>query len=613
MCGLAGIVDLGPEKFSTTERLEAMAQTLAHRGPDGSGVQNTPEIGFAHRRLSIIDLSSLGAQPMSYAGRYTIVFNGEIYNYIELRQELQNLGYSFQTQSDTEVLLAALACFGVGALPKLDGMFTFAFWDAKTKKLLCARDRFGEKPFFYAMHHGSFVFASEIKALRACGVPLSVDDEMLFLFLQHEVVQSLQRPSASFYRGVQTLRPAHWMEIDVHNGRVGQQVQYWDLPREPTTLGRQDRQDQFLELLTRSVSRRLRSDVSVGTSLSGGLDSSAIVALMTRIQPQSRTSGFSARFDDPALDEGGQMSLIRDVTGVDWKQVWPAAQGLADELDCLFAHHEEPVLGTSVYAQWCVMRLAAESGTKVLIDGQGADEFLAGYHHFFRPYLSGLLRSSPKNYLRNRSLVAATAPQVASEASSLQFALRTFFPDVFVLGGGLRRRIGSPQKLAWINSKWAHDLAHQRPPFRSHVDLDAALRFFTAEYGLRTLLRYADRSSMAFGVEVRLPFLDHRLVEFVFSCPEEDKILDGATKQVLRMSMDGIVPDAIRLRKDKLGFQPPEDRWLANPSIQERAAESFQSLKARGIVTAEAQVSNPQVAWKMLMAESTFRFASGQI
>ncbi|MEO8358609.1 MAG: asparagine synthase (glutamine-hydrolyzing) [Vicinamibacteria bacterium] len=612
MCGLAGVLSLNGRPV-LPGRLEAMTRSLAHRGPDGEGIADFGAGGFGHRRLSIIDLSVLGAQPMTYRDRYTIVYNGEIYNYVELKKELEGLGYSFQSESDTEVLLAAIACWDVDALSRLDGMFAFACWDAEKKRLLCARDRFGEKPFFFSVHDECFVFGSEIKALKAGGVPLAVNDEMLFGLLQHDVVQSLDRPESSFYRGVFSLKPAHWMEIRAAKSGVGEQIRYWEIPDQTTKLRKGERKERLLELLKRSVRRRMRADVPVGTSVSGGLDSSTIAALMASVEPGSTRLGFSARFDDPALDEGRHMETIQKATNLTWKQVWPNGDGLSDEIERLFYHQEEPFLGASPYAQWCVMRLARENGTKVLLDGQGADEFLAGYTHFFRPFLSNKLRTEPAAFLNSRSGLRALPGSAGQEALSLRFALQAFFPGAFSALGSVRRNLGPSQAFPWLGRDWSRQFSRRRPPFRAHKNLDAALRFFTAEYGLRTLLRYSDRSSMAFGVEVRLPFLDHQLVEFAFSCPDEDKLSQGSTKHLLRLATEGIVPDSIRLRTDKMGFQPPEEAWMKHKSMQKKVAAAFEDLRARGIVSKTTSAPAATTSWRVLMAHFAFRFAEGAI
>jgi asparagine synthase (glutamine-hydrolysing) len=390
MCGIAGIISSGTG--SERNVIESMTNSIAHRGPDGDGhwVSSDGRAALGHRRLAIIDLSDGGRQPMFYAeGRYTITFNGEIYNYLELREALEKEGVRFESASDTEVLLALFHKKKEKCLADLDGMFAFAIWDDVEKKLFCARDRFGEKPFYFAFHNDSFYFASEMKALWKAGVPRNVDERMLFNFLRDGYVYNPHDLSETFFRGITKLKAAHFFYISPEDKAVRQE-RYWDL--DPEAIDDSITQEQacarFRELFDTSVERRLRADVPVGSSLSGGLDSTLIVCTIDKLRSGSgkRQATFSARFPGFAKDEGRYMELVIGRTNVEPHFVTPDDEGLAEELETLFHHQEEPFGSASIYAQYCVMRLAKQNNVTVLMDGQGADELLAGYHGYFQDF-----------------------------------------------------------------------------------------------------------------------------------------------------------------------------------------------------------------------------------
>jgi len=607
MCGISGVLLLDGSRVERSI-LDAQTRALAHRGPDGAGhwIDPSGTAGLGHRRLAIIDLSESASQPMGYRGRYTITYNGEIYNYLELRAELLARGCSFRTHSDTEVLLAAYAEFGEGALEKLDGMYAFAIWDEQEQQLFCARDRFGEKPFYYAYRPGRhFVFASEIKGLLAAGVETRVSPRALYQYLAFDVVQNPHRPEDTFYEAVHSLKPAHTMTVRRDRGVLPAR-RYWQIPAPGAhpLPNVSDAADRVLQLLKESVRRRLRSDVPVGSSLSGGLDSSSIVCLMRQLreaEPPTQNS-FSARFRDARLDEGRFMDLVIGATGVQSHFVWPDAAGLAANLARILHHQEEPFGGASVYAQWEVMRLARDSGVKVLLDGQGADETLAGYLHFFQPYLKGLFARDRRRFeVERRAYESRHQRQLPID---LRFRLDAMAPRLTRALAAARRSLGAAKAPDWLAPDLVRHHGNDRPPFRNFECLDSALRFFSQDYGLRNLLRYADRNSMAFGREVRLPFLAHDLVEFIFTLPDEQKLGNGWTKLVLREAVVGIVPEEVRLRVDKLGFETPESDWLAAPSVSHLVSEATRVLKEEGILVA----APPKGAeWRVLMAGTMLR------
>jgi asparagine synthase (glutamine-hydrolysing) len=583
MCGITGIYNYDGTPVNIGV-LKSMTGKISHRGPDGEGYWINPGsvAGLGHRRLSIIDLSSAGDQPMHYINRYSVVFNGEIYNYPELKEELIKKGHRFLSQSDTEVLLAAYHEYGEDFLRLLDGMFAFAIWDEQEQTLFCARDRFGEKPFFYAHEAGKcFAFGSEIKSLIAFGIPKEIDREMLFYYLGHNMVEHPYEKKKTFYRKIFRLEPAHYLKLGP--GGKTEKIKYWDLDtvNTNTSISFAQATTAFRDLLTRSVGRR--SDVPVGSSLSGGLDSSSIVCIIQQLRESGQVQKtFSARFSDPLKDEGKYIDLVTSATGVHSFHTWVTEQTFVAELDKVFYHQEEPFSSASIFAQWEVMRLAGTNEVKVLLDGQGADETLAGYFHFFRPYFLELC-------LRNKALFRKEM-QAFNELHGKSYflsgtdRLKAIFPGPAKALAGLKRRIFTPPAIKDLHPDMLSEFRHLDIPVVFYTGLNEALKAWTTGYGLEKLLRFADRSSMAFSREVRLPFLSHELVEFVFSLPSDFKIKNGWTKRILRSSMEDMLPPEITWRKDKLGFEPPQQQWMQHPRIRDAVRDAIGTLVKNNII-----------------------------
>ncbi|MFN9112192.1 MAG: asparagine synthase (glutamine-hydrolyzing), partial [Bacteroidota bacterium] len=360
-----------------------LTNALKPRGPDGEGHWRNAEgtVAFGHRRLAVIDLSDAAAQPFIYSSRYTLVFNGEIYNYQELKASLKEKGYSFKTSSDTEVLAAAYDCWKSECLQKLDGMFTFAIWDEVNQELFLARDRFGEKPLYYSFKDGIFLFASECKALWAAGVPRSWNHLMLLGYLANGHTQNALDASITFYKNIEQIPPAHYGVFKLKEQHFSVNM-YWDLDKQMTVkMKEEEATEQFLHLFKQSITRRLRSDVAVGTSLSGGLDSSSIAAMIHEVVKDHSLSfskhSFTAIFPGYEKNEKSFAEGVSTQFGLHQHTVEPTMEGLLNDWDKLCYHQEQPFGSASVYAQFKVMELAAKEGVTVLIDGQGADETLA--------------------------------------------------------------------------------------------------------------------------------------------------------------------------------------------------------------------------------------------
>ncbi len=578
MCGIAGIISADPSLLKRP-LLQAMADTLAHRGPDGQACWTSPSghAGLAHRRLAVIDPGPAAAQPMHYKNRYTIVYNGAIYNYIELRNELLDAGYSFSNHSDTEVILAMYDRYGEKCLGYFDGMFAFSIWDEMEQKLFCARDRFGEKPLFYFFDQKTpaFYFASEIKGLYATGLSREVNHGLLLPFLALGYTGDPRNTSATFDRNIKKLPAAHYCIFSIREKRFWVK-QYWEIDagyREH--IGETEAVKKFSHLLHESVRMRLRSDVALGSSLSGGLDSASIAAAISSIGTKGYFKTFTASFPGFEKDESMHAREVADGLGFENYTVAPSANELMQDLKTLMYHQEEPFSSSSVYAQYRLFQLAGNHGVTVLLDGQGADETLGGYDRYRRWPLHTLWPEKAARLLEKRETRAVMGSKDISRD--------------------------------YLNA-WADQWGPCKPVIRSLNDM---LYFNTMRSGLEELLRYADRNSMAHGCEVRLPFLSHQLVSFVFSLPDHYKLRDGWTKWILRESTGSHLPRHITWQKRKIGFEPPQKEWMQSDEMMKTIGEVQTKLVAEGILSssvlhkrnnAHAAYERNSEAWRYLMA-----------
>lgn len=603
MCGIAGIIQADSNKY-VKQHVQNMTGALSHRGPDGEGYwQDEPgNVLLGHRRLAIIDLSDAGQQPMQYQNRYIIIHNGEIYNYLELKSILEKEGYSFVSKTDTEIIAAGYDYWKEDCVQHFDGMFSFAIWDKTRKELFAARDRFGEKPFFYHYDplNNVFLFASEMKAIWAAGIPRSPNLKMLFNFITIGYVENPERPDETFCNQILSLPPAHFLTISLNGKKWLSVKKYWEIDPEfqDTTITDSEAIEQFNLLFSSSVKKRLRSDVSIGSSLSGGLDSSAIVATIQQLQAAKNynANAFTAIFPGFEKDESNHAKQVAEKFNLQQFTTTVRAEDLLHDWEKLVYYQEAPFSSASVYVQYKIFELAKQQNVKVLLDGQGADETLAGYHKYYKWYWQELFRK--RKLYKSKELAAAKQIGI-TEKFNWKNMIASYFPSFATVIMEHRYLLHAirQEDLAKEFVKQQSEEAYYTVPER--FTLNSALYFNTCTHGLEELLRYADRNSMAHGREVRLPFLSHELVTFIFSLPAHFKIRNGWTKWLLRQAIGESLPGEITGRRDKVGYEPPQKIWMEEVPVQKAIIEAKSILVQQKILT-------PGVLTKKIKAHSAY-------
>lgn len=585
MCGIVSLLAIDGSPIDPTQLLRA-SDAIAHRGPDDEGfllggpavtprrfggpasmlagldpvAAARPEagytVGLANRRLAIIDLTSAGHGPMpGAADAVWLTYNGEVYNYRELRDELQALGHTFQGHTDTEVVLEAYLEWGDRFVERLNGMFALAVWDGRSGTLLLARDRLGIKPLYVTRIGGVVAAASEPKALLAIGAARDIDWDMAYGYLTAGYADWAGR---TFFRSIRQVEPGTVETFDRDGSR--RVCRWWSLDDVSPFAGTPDEAAaRFRELFLESVRLQLRSDVPVGSALSGGLDSSSIVGAVAAETAQGvGQHAFTAVFPGTSVDEARYASAVADRHGVQWHTVTPTADELVTDLDALVRAQDEPFPSSSSYAQYRVMRLARDRGVTVLLDGQGGDELLAGYTAFLPYAIADAVRGGRvAEALHELWLARASQPLrgvVARTAAALAPA---------GMATRARSRLRASHNGAVSSELHAAHAARLRDLEGLPSTLDDVLRRSISLTTLPVLLRSEDRNSMAHSREARVPFLDHRLVELAFALPRELKISRGTTKVVLRRALADLVPGEVLSRTDKIGFATPEADWLA--------------------------------------------------
>jgi asparagine synthase (glutamine-hydrolysing) len=613
MCGITGIISSNPQLVSD-QRIRAGTACLSHRGNDDEGIYVKQHLAFGHKRLSIIDLSRKASQPFFYHDRYVLVYNGEIYNYRELKEELLAKGFAFTTQSDTEVVAAAFAAYGKNCLQHFDGMFAFAIWDQKEEKLFAARDRMGEKPFFYYFDGEQFLFASEMKALWKMGIRKEVNLSMLYNFISIGYTGNPSDPQETFYQNIHKLPASGLLNYCFHKKELSVE-KYWQVfPEVDHNISEAEATEKFIHLLSDSVQKRTRSDVAVGTSLSGGLDSSTIVALCNELAgPSYAHKCFTAAFPGFEKDETKYARQVAEQFNLEHHLSEIKPGELVSLMERMMYFQEEPVSSSSPLAQFKVFEAAKANGVTVLLDGQGADEILAGYTKYFGWYWQELFRN--KKLQTSGELKAARSLGI-EHPFGYKHKLAALFPElVSAIWQGKKSRTAHSHPDLNREFAFSHkrDLYYSLP---SSPDLNGALYFNSFVYGLEELLRLADRNSMAHSVEVRLPFLQHKLVEFMFTLPPGFKIKNGWSKWLLRSSIENKLPAEIVWRKDKTGFEPPQKIWMQDEKLQSSIMEAKnllvdEKILAPSVLKKKIQPHDTHVAdgrdWKYWSASFLFQ------
>ena len=548
MCGICGVLNFS-ENPVAPEAIRTMMGRIKHRGPDDEGMFLDDSLGLGHVRLSILDLSAAGRQPMfSRDGRYAIVYNGEVYNYLELRNELRS-DFNFETNTDTEVILAAFQKWGIECLHKFNGMWAFAIYDTWQKELLLARDRYGIKPLYYYLDKSTLIFASEINALLPL-LPVTpvVDEKIMYEYL---VYSRTDQSCDTFLHGIKRLQ--HGFTACANKDGFSTRPWYTlaDKIGEPWK-----NPEEFRSTFSSSVGIRLRSDVPVGVCLSGGLDSSSVTSCVMQDHNLADLYTFSAVYRQG--EHGDERIFVDEYKDVlaNLKYVFPTAESFYQDFEDFLECHFEPLHHLSIYSQFKVLKEASNFVT-VLLDGQGADEQLAGYHYFFASYFRELLR--------NLKLLSATK-QIYHYLQQHRSTLALRYLAFYVAPGGLKNYAGS-QKAGWLSREFcqrAQKLSDLNVQLFDPASLiDSLLQHF--EYKLEHNLKWNDLNSMYFSLELREPFLDYRIVERTLSSPSHSLIRNGYTKWILREAMRDVLPEPIRSRQDKVGFDNPSDKWFRSP------------------------------------------------
>lgn len=570
MCGIAGgFWRIAPAQLDV--QIQGALTAMRRRGPDHQGFDRHPVddgvVVLGHTRLSIIDLSSSGQQPMySDDQRFGLVFNGEIYNYLELRVELEALGASFRTKSDTEVLLKAWAYWGKAALPRLKGMFAFVVFDRQQGSLTCVRDAFGIKPFFYAIEDGVFLFGSELPALRALKArPSELNWQRAYDYLVHGEYDFGQE---SFIRGALNLLPGQLLTVDLATLKTSAPEIWWQPSIVQTqSLSFASASEQLRDIFLENVRLHMRSDVPVGAALSGGVDSSAIVCAMRYLEPDADINTFSYIARGSHESEEVWVDKINDHVDAKGYKIVVSAQELVTDLEDLIASQGEPFGSTSIYAQYRVFKKAREQGITVTLEGQGADELVGGYNGYPGQRIRSLMEQHQYGQAW-RFLNEWAGWPGRSRLEGLKRVVGEYSEGR--LHDFLRRLNGMDNTPEWIRTGPLREsgvhlgfpnlpVAHALPGRRMMSTLATSL----SQRGLLGLLRHGDRNSMRFSVESRVPFLTTDMSDFMLSLPEEYLVSPcGETKHLLRSALRGIVPGEVLDRRDKIGFATPEQQWL---------------------------------------------------
>lgn len=537
MCGIFGIIANRKNEI-LAEDLGKYENILSHRGSDVSGTFKDEKVVLIHNRLAIFDLSDKGAQPMAYK-HLNIIFNGAIYNFVALRENLISKGYSFISDTDTEVILASYLEFGSDCVKHFNGQWSFAIYDNVRQEVFCSRDRFGIKPFYYTVQDSKLIFASEIKALKlVSNTSYSIDDKAVQNFLAYGMHDYNNN---SFYKEIKQLPKGSNMIIAMDTLDL-KFDEYYSLDGINVKSQQSTDIEDFRNLLVDSISIRLRADVPIGSALSGGLDSSIIALNAEKLVADRYKKTYSIVYESEKVNESKYLQDVLKGSKIVNKSMSPDYNTLNAMVDEVLYHQDEPFDGYSVIAQAYLFKEASREGIKVMLDGQGADEILAGYEKFYFQYLKSKIFSNPLMVVKQVLQLKKQFPQFKIFERLYQYIARN-----------------KSKYPSWIKEV---DGLTILPKYKVEKDILSISKNLLNNLGIAALLRYEDRNAMAYGIESRVPFLDHRLVEFCLSLPENLKVKGSKTKWILRESMKNIIPESLYNRTNKLGFATPHQSWL---------------------------------------------------
>ncbi len=549
MCGICGIIN-NNDKVVDKEKLKIINDLISHRGPDDEGFYYNRNFAFGHRRLSILDLSSDGHQPMHYLDRYTITYNGEVYNYLEIKEELLSYGYKFSSHTDTEVILASYDRWGEECVDRFNGMWAFAIYDRERNSIFCSRDRFGIKPFYYTQVDDKFIFGSEIKQLLEFYSKRYVNKNILMDYL---IIGYEDHTNETFFENIYKLEQSHNLIYDLSTNTY-EIKKYYSLDIN-TVKQSEDKSIQLYEQkLKDSIRLRLRSDVKVGTCLSGGLDSSSIASIASEIYSKKSNNKFMAIHAKSTQKSNDESIYAQDVAkycNLDLKIIEPTKKDFLDNIDEVIYTQEEPFGGPSIFMQYFVMKKAKEENCKVMLDGQGGDETLLGYERYYPAYLLDL------NFIDSINGFFS-----ASKNSKLSMGQLIQYFVYFTISSIRIKRLKSKNnyfKKEFLDNINKHIIEKNSKSYLNIFELQKEEIFYTQ---MPHLLKYEDKNSMRNSIETRLPFIDFKVLETALNIDNKLKIKDGWTKYILRKIVDGMLPKNIVWRKNKFGFEAPTKSWL---------------------------------------------------
>ncbi|WP_051686314.1 asparagine synthase (glutamine-hydrolyzing) [Chryseobacterium hispalense] len=549
MCGIAGLVYKN-KTLVKEETLKKMTDKMSHRGPDAEGFFAHENLGLGHRRLSVIDTSNSANQPFHMEDQHVLVFNGAIYNYIEIKEELIKRGYTFETHSDTEVLIKAYDCWGEKCVKKFNGMWAFAIFDAKKNKLFCSRDRFGIKPFYYFSDKDKFIFASEIKPILEIEKIEKVNMQVL---LQYLIANKSEQSNETFFDGILKLPPSHNLIYDLTSSKIDI-YKYYDVQfrKEINDLSLEESISIFEKEFEKSINLRLRSDVKIGTALSGGLDSAYVASIINKVNegPQKKLDivAITVGSIDKKIDESELSDITTRSLGIKHDIIVPEIDEFKDTFEEVIFKHEEPFGGISIYMQKFLMKEANKLGVKVLLDGQGADEILLGYNKYIVAYLKDV------NIIRKLCLIFKIKNQYNISVFKL-LQLYLFFSSSHI------RKLWIRKNSSFLKRKYIKYLNFNVSLEKSYDNIFNLQKDEILRDQLPELLKWEDKNSMGYSIESRLPFLDYNLVEICLSINNEYKVKNGWSKYILRKNLEKYLPDKITYNKRKIGFDAPVDHW----------------------------------------------------